>query len=119
MLLSMDVGGVSMETLVINGEASNPVVLRVGEELVVELEENGTTGFEWEARPDADDVIKVKRSEFVAAPSGQPGAAGRRRFVLSADRPGRAMLSLHLRRSWEASRPPRQTRTIEVVVEPS
>ncbi len=108
-----------MSTVVVGEDSDSPeqVDLRVGDELVVELEENGTTGFEWQdATSEPSGVLGQVHSEFEPG-TGGAGAAGRRRFVVTAAKPGEASLTLALRRSWEVGREPRRSVTISVAVQ--
>ena len=108
-----------MQTLVIDDQdtqARRDVQLQQGEKLVVELEEHGTTGYEWHATAEPAEVVAVTSSEFVPPASSAAGAAGRRRIVVTGSRPGTAELELELRRPWEAGRPPRMAQTVAISV---
>jgi predicted secreted protein len=73
----------------------------VGQELVVRLEENRTTGFRWHLAVPEEGLV-VDEDAFDADPSGRPGAGGVRTFRLRATKPGTHRLGATLRRSWEA-----------------
>jgi len=78
-------------------------VLTVGDELIVALPENPTTGYRWELdSPGAP--LRLERDEFAAG--GAPGAGGTRRLTFRASTEGRAHLTLKLRREWEKTQPP-------------
>jgi predicted secreted protein len=71
----------------------------VGQELVVRLPENRTTGFRWHlALP--DDGVVLDEDRFDVDTSGRPGAGGVRIFRLRATTPGPHRLGATLRRSW-------------------
>ena len=72
----------------------------VGEELVVRLEENRTTGFRWQLADLPDGVALVDDGYEAPAP-GRPGQGGVRRIRVRVTRPGTHRLCAELRRSWE------------------
>ena len=71
----------------------------VGEQLVVRLPENPTTGYRWQL--DAPAEVAVEDDGFEPGGSGAPGAAGTRTFRLRATAPGTHHLAATQRRSWE------------------
>jgi predicted secreted protein len=73
----------------------------VGQELVVRLKENRTTGYRWHLALPADGV-ELDEDRFEADTSGRPGAGGVRTFRLRATRPGTHRLGATLKRPWEA-----------------
>ena len=101
-------------------DANSTRTVRVGEELVLRLSENPTTGYAWEIGQTGPGVLRVVANSF--EPGGSPGAApmpgagGRRVVRLVADRAGTVRLHAEQRRSWDAPGVAQQTRdfTIEV-----
>jgi predicted secreted protein len=87
----------------------------VGNRLEVLLPETATTGYQWEV-DDPGDAVVVESSETVPAGDMRPGAAGQRRVVLRAARPGSARVSLRLRRSWEPPEKSEATYGVDVRV---
>ena len=86
-------------------------VLGAGEELVVRLAENRTTGFRWRL---SDLPESLTADEDFAAPSpDRPGEGGVHTFRLRPSRPGRYRLAVALGRSWGAAAP---DRTVEFTV---
>ncbi len=80
--------------------AAGPHRLRVGEVLVVRLDENPTTGYLWQHAifpPGALELVDSK----VERKGELPGAGGTRRFTFSATHPGAARVILSRRRPWE------------------
>jgi inhibitor of cysteine peptidase len=71
---------------------------RVGDELVLQLPENPTTGYRWQ--PESGLQVSAREDRFEPAAEA-PGAGGVRtlRFFLSI--PGSSDLSFSLRRPWE------------------
>ena len=77
--------------------------LGVGQEAVLRLPENRTTGYRWQLS--APDGIAVEDAGYEPAPSGAPGAAGTRTFRLRPTVAGTHQVAVGLRRSWESSGP--------------
>ena len=92
------------------------VRVQPGDEVVVRLAENPTTGYRWEIDAPrggvevADDSYDRPRDEGV-------GAGGMRTFTLRAGDPGEAEVRLRLARSWENEAV--EQGSLAIVVEPS
>ncbi len=88
------------------------VVLKVGDELVFELEENPTTGYRWQ--PDIQgDTLEPASDEF--DPGEKIGAGGKRRLYFLARHAGQATISLKLIRQWDPAEP-LNTITVNITV---
>ncbi|WP_416974233.1 protease inhibitor I42 family protein [Streptomyces sp. 4F14] len=78
--------------------------VRAGDDLVVELPENPTTGFRWEVR--GIEGLELTGDDYTPAPAPAPtglvGAGGTRVLRLRAREAGEGRLELVYRRSWEA-----------------
>jgi predicted secreted protein len=72
----------------------------VGQELVLRLPENRTTGYRWHLALPEDGVV-LDDDRFEPDTSGRPGAGGTRTFRLHATRAGAHRLGARQRRSWE------------------
>jgi inhibitor of cysteine peptidase len=75
------------------------ITVRVGEEFVIGLESNPTTGYEWEAHFDSSMLQLVDR-EFSAHGVGI-GSGGIERFRLKTLTAGETTLELMCKRAWE------------------
>ena len=75
------------------------VPVALGDEVVLTLPENPTTGVRW--APPEDDALGVIRDDNLPGEGGI-GAAGLRRLVLRPARPGRLALRLLRRQAWES-----------------
>ena len=73
----------------------------VGQELVVRLRENPTTGFRWDLSVPADGLA-LDDDSYDAEVPGRPGSGGVRTFRLRATVPGTHRLGAALRRPWES-----------------
>ena len=71
----------------------------VGQELVVRLTENRTTGFRWHLALPEDGVV-LDEDRFDVDASDRPGASGVHTFRLHATRPGAHRVGATLQRSW-------------------
>ncbi len=91
-----------------------------GQELVVTLASNPTTGYRWEiAEADKAILRQVGGAEFKSSASGNPplvGAGGTETFRFEPIGAGTTTLKLVYRRSWETGVPPIKTYTIQVAV---
>ncbi len=98
-------------------QTGHVVSVRVGDTLRVELEENPTTGYRWQAQPVEGGVLEPAGTQY--NPGGQvAGAGGTAWLHFRAARPGRATLRLELRRPWDSAGPAWQTFEAQVTVEP-
>jgi inhibitor of cysteine peptidase len=77
----------------------------VGDDVVVRLEENRTTGFRWNL--DLPDGVALVDDAFEAPSPGRPGQGGVHCFRLRAAGPGQYRLAAGLRRSWGDGDPQR------------
>jgi inhibitor of cysteine peptidase len=85
----------------------------VGDDVLLRLPENPTTGYRWEFSLPAG--LSQAADDFAAA-GGAPGGGGERVVRLQATAPGRHTVTAALRRSWDAGGPPQASfsATIEV-----
>ena len=86
-----------------------------GDELVLRLPENPTTGYRWRvSQSDSGDLEQTGDSFAPGSDPAVPGAGGARVLSFAASRAGTVILSLVLQRPWEASAT--TTKQITVVV---
>jgi predicted secreted protein len=71
----------------------------VGQELVVRLPENRTTGYRWQLS--VPPALSVDDDSYEAAEPGRPGSGGTRIVRLRPTEPGTHRLGAALRRPWE------------------
>ncbi|MBP8242630.1 MAG: protease inhibitor I42 family protein, partial [Thermoflexales bacterium] len=108
-------------TLVTLRDADNGVsaTLQADQVLVIDIEQNASTGFMWEVTGIDASNLKQLETSFVPAPArldGKPwvGAPGRQVLRFAALKAGTSMLTLAYRRSWEKDTPPERTYTAQV-----
>lgn len=92
--------------------SGTPIDLRVGDTLVVGLESNPSTGFDWAMAGSSAPVLDL--AERTYAPGGPAlGAAGTVTYRFRAMAEGSTRLIIHYARSWESVPP---ERTFELTV---
>ena len=99
-----------MELTEVDAGAARPVA--VGEEIVVRLPENRTTGFRWQLAGLPDDVTLVDDG-YEAPATGRPGEGGVHTFRLRPTAAGDRRVAVTLGRSWGTAAP---ERTLEFTV---
>ena len=72
----------------------------VGQDVMIRLAENPTTGYRWTLEADPATAVDVLDSPYTPGGSA-PGAAGTREFHLRTKAPGSVRLHLKLLRSWQ------------------
>jgi len=92
------------------------VHVQPGDEVVVRLPENPTTGYRWEIDAPRGGV-EVAQDSYDRPRDEGVGAGGMRTFTLRAGEPGQAEVRLRLARSWEDEAA--QQGRLAIVVEPS
>ena len=93
--------------------------VRVGEDLIITLDSNPTTGFRWQITQAPDEkVLKLQGtgSTFVPPAQPRPGAGGQERWTFQGVAAGKTTVPLGYARSFEPNNPPVQRVTYEVTV---
>ena len=96
------------------------VTLTRGQELVVTLDGNQTTGFRWALTRAASPVLtQIGEATYVAraADGRETGSGGLTTFRFRADEAGSTSLAFSYRRPWEANIPPVKAVRFEIRVE--
>jgi predicted secreted protein len=78
------------------------VHVSLGDEVVVQLPENATTGYLWSVQR-VDAGLEVTGNEYEAPGSPLPGAGGKRVVRLRPTAAGEGLVQLVLKRPWESS----------------
>jgi predicted secreted protein len=82
------------------GASGTTVSISRSDRVVVRLPENASTGYRWSVT-ELSDRLEVASDELILPGQAGPGAAGERVLRLRPRQPGRAQVSLHLKRDWE------------------
>ena len=90
---------------------------RRGDELVILVSENASTGYVWEV-DSLPEFLQLVSDESHYATSAAPGQAGERRFAFLAAETGTGEITLLLSRPWEPAKAPEAVRSVMVTVEP-
>ncbi len=80
------------------------IEVKVGQEFIIALESNPTTGYSWQAEFD-DSVLKLVESKYERTPAeeGMVGVGGTQSFEFQALKEGKAEVTMIYKRSWEES----------------
>ena len=82
---------------------SQSFIVRIGDEIIIQLAENPTTGYRWAVEPTAVPILTLEHSRFT--PSGtNPGTSGQRTLTFKAQQAGTAQLQFKLWQQWEGER---------------
>ncbi|MBS1195493.1 MAG: protease inhibitor family protein [Actinobacteria bacterium] len=92
------------------------VELAVGEEIVLRLEGNPTTGYEWQATAPNPAVLAQAGEPEYESSSNDDGSGGIYTFRFAAVGPGRTTVLLHYFPSWEEPTEASETFTFTAVV---
>jgi inhibitor of cysteine peptidase len=113
-------GNRSDEVILNAKDNEGQIEVDVGQNLVLTLESNPTTGFRWEVVEVEDAVLRPKgETEFRVASEldpPPPGAGGVEIFRFETVEAGETLLELVYHRPWEEGVEPLETFTIQVIV---
>ena len=95
-----------------------PLSLQVGQQFILRLPSNPTTGFRWDVRDGAANVLQSLGPEVYSNPedAGLVGAGGISTWRFMAREPGEGRLLLTYQQPWEPNVPPAETFECEVRV---
>jgi predicted secreted protein len=96
--------------------SGGPQTIRVGEEAVIRLSENPTTGYAWELSQSGAGALRVVENRFDPGGAGI-GAAGQRVIRLVGELAGTVEVTLIERRPWESSSGAQQRKTFTIQVQ--
>ncbi len=103
------------EKTITASDAGRPIELRVGQELVLNLESNPSTGYSWSLTDTRHPVLISLGKPTYKHAASVPGAGGLQSWTFRATEPGVQTLKLEYRRPWE-KKVPEKTVTFQVVV---
>ena len=94
-----------MATITLTGADDGKTVdLGAGDDLVLRLKENPTTGYQWALEPGSDAVLAPQASDYVGGAGPALGGGGERVFTFKAQQAGSATIRLKLWRAWEGDK---------------
>lgn len=98
-------------------EDGGQIELAQGQVLVIELESNPTTGYQWTVEEVDVSILKqLGDAQYERTGPAMPGAGGSETFRFEAVAAGETTLRLIYHRPWEEGVAPGQTFTLEVIV---
>lgn len=99
--------------------SSTNINASAGDEFIVQLESNQTTGFQWGVAGSLDpSVVKKVSSEYVPAanPSGKMGAGGKELWTFKAVKAGTATIAMTYTQPFDKGASPAEAATFTVTV---
>jgi inhibitor of cysteine peptidase len=102
----------------IYGTSNTSITASSGEQFIIQLNSNKTTGFQWgiSTSLDAKVVKKIKSTYIVSASSGKVGAGGIEQWTFQAVGPGATRIVMAYSRPFEKGAAPAQVVTFNVTV---
>jgi inhibitor of cysteine peptidase len=97
-------------------DAGKTIELKTGDTLVVSLDGNITTGFNWIPAPQNPALLEKVGDTEVAPVDDKLGAPSKIVLQFKANAKGQAILHLDYKRSWEENTAPEKTFDVTVVV---
>lgn len=77
--------------------------LEPGQELIIRLESNPSTGYDWQAVKFGKELLSLEDEEYIAPENARIGQGGTKRFVFKALTAGSTVLELAYYRPWEGT----------------
>jgi inhibitor of cysteine peptidase len=102
-----------------DADNGKPVQLAVGQQLVVKLGSNPTTGYGWSiTQPGTPQLVALGEPVYEQDPGsqGMAGAGGTQAFTFNAEAAGETTLTLAYARPFEPNEPPANTFSVPVTV---
>ncbi len=94
-----------------------PVAARLGDQIVITLDSNRTTGYQWAlAAQPGPTVVQLRASIYNEPEQAMPGRGGTESFTFAAVTKGTGTLTLNYVRPWEKDTPPAKTQKFVVTV---
>jgi inhibitor of cysteine peptidase len=98
-------------------DANHKVVLGIGQDLMVKLESNRSTGYSWSLTESENPILTSLRKPTYKISGALPGAGGVKTWTLRATKIGRETLKFEYRRPWEKKIPPAKTVLFHIAVQ--
>jgi len=118
MMLAMSACSAGRTVQVNDADNGSTVELKTGDTLIITLEGNPTTGYQWELVPSQDGGMQLQgEPEYVAAKTKLVGSGGVYHFTFRAENKGSTRIVLKYYRSFEpADTPPISTYSLNISV---
>jgi len=99
-LISKERNDVS-EILITSHDQGSTFAVNQGDVIVIRLEENLTTGYQWEVGMIDSSMVELLETDYSPSHVAGLGGGGTRTFRFRAKSPGSQQIQLRLRRSWD------------------
>jgi len=97
--------------------ASTKIEVRVGENAVITLEANHTTGYSWQLARQVDkDMLEFVNTKYVASNTGLIGSGGKEVWTFKTLKAGQTEVFLKYVQPWEKDKPPAREATFVIMV---
>jgi inhibitor of cysteine peptidase len=80
------------------------ITVPLGANLVLRLKETPGTGFRWAVDTGDQNILELRRSDYIPAKESAVGGGGQRVLAFEAKRSGSVRLLLKLKRAWEGDK---------------
>lgn len=77
--------------------------LEPGQELVIRLESNPSTGYDWQVVKYSKELLSLEEDEYIPPENARIGQGGTKHFAFKALKPGSTVLELAYYRPWEGT----------------
>jgi len=105
-------------TTISDADKGKSITLHTGDELVVQLKSNPSTGYEWGVEDKSTALLKLTGQSRVAPPNnGMVGSPGQQIFHFATVKKGAGTLRLHYVRAWEKPSASDTEFTVRVVIQ--
>ena len=99
-------------------DITSTIKITPGEEFVIKLKANPTTGYEWRlSKPVDDKFVKFINSEYIPDNPDLAGSGGTSRWIFKALQVGKAEISFKYVKSWDRDTAPTKEKTYVVGIE--
>jgi inhibitor of cysteine peptidase len=111
--------GCQSSNLITAGKEPTDIIrINSGEEFMITLDSNPTTGYQWQmARPLDNRLLKFMGTEYLASQKGLIGAGGKEQWSFQAIEKGKACIYLEYVRPWEKDAEPAIKKEFTIIIE--
>src|SRR5262249_45985894 len=87
--------------MLMRADNGKTIEICVDDTLVIRLDENPTTGYQWAMEEPNEEVVALQSADYLRSRSAGVGGGGQRVWTLTAKKTGVVILRLKLWRAWE------------------
>ena len=97
--------------------SSTTIEVNLGEDAVITLDANHTTGFSWQlAKPLDTDMLKFSETKYITSNSGLLGAGGQEVWIFKTLKKGKTEIALKYVQPWEKNVAPAREAKFTVII---